>query len=99
MMSVERLAGDFGTSCWIGACWTRSEQRGRGNLRRLFDYVDDHAEIEGWTVQGLGVWTHNHSALAIYERLGFVARGDERPSSSHPGRWYQCMVRESRRSP
>jgi len=95
MMFVETLEGDFGATCWVGGCWTRAAHRGRGHLRRLFDYVDAHARDEGWLVQGLGVWTHNVSALSAYERLGFTKRGAERSSTSHPGWSYQRMIRHA----
>ena len=94
-MSVENLEGDFGATCWIGGCWTRPEQRGRGHLGRLVSYVDEHARDEGWTVQGLGVWTHNTTAIAAYERLGFQKRGRRRTSSTHPGWSYQRMFRRA----
>ena len=95
MMFVENLDGDFGASCWIGGCWSNPNQRGKGLLRAMFNYLDDQAFQRGWQVQGLGVWQDNFAAIAAYEKLGFIAMGEPQPSSRQPGKFYQRMIRKS----
>lgn len=95
IMSIEVLAGDFGATCWIGGCWINPETRGQGVFRAMFDYVDSHAATRNWTVQGLGVWQDNLAAIAVYEKLGFVAMGEPKPSSRQPGKFYQRMIRHT----
>lgn len=95
MMSLENLDGDFGATCWIGGCWTDPAARGRGCLSTMLSYVDHHAVDGGWTRQGLGVWVHNEVAIAAYNNLGFVVHGEPVPSTSHPGWFYQRMLRDA----
>jgi len=92
-MSVENLAGDFGSTCWVGSCWVDPEFRKHGALRSLFQYVDDHAIERDWAIQGLGVWVDNYSAIAAYEKLGFVMMGEKQESTRKPGLYYQRMLR------
>jgi GNAT superfamily N-acetyltransferase len=92
-MSVENLAGDFGSTCWVGSCWVDPEFRKLGALRSLFQYVDDHAIERDWAIQGLGVWVDNYSAIAAYEKLGFVMMGEKQESTRKPGLYYQRMLR------
>ncbi len=94
IMNIEILDGDFGATCWIGGCWTNPEFRGVGALRTMFNYLDLHAANRGWQKQGLGVWMDNFSAIAAYEKLGFVAMGEPQESSRRPGKFYQRMIRE-----
>jgi GNAT superfamily N-acetyltransferase len=93
VMSIENLEGDFGATCWIGGCWTDPEHRGVGALRAMFDYLDHHAGSRDWSKQGLGVWIDNYSAIAAYEKLGFVAMGEPQESTRKPGKFYQRMIR------
>lgn len=95
LLSIERLEGDFGATCWIGECWSRPEFRGRGALRALFNFIDERALTQGWTVQGLGVWCHNGNAIVAYEKLGFVTHGENVPSTRRPGLFYQRMIRST----
>lgn len=95
MMTVENLAGDFGTTCWIGGCWVKPEFRGKGVMRSMFHFVDQNASLKNWQVQGLGVWVDNFNAIAAYQAVGFVSKGDPKPSSSKPGMFYQRMIRKS----
>jgi len=92
-MSVENLAGDFGSTCWVGSCWVDPEFRKHGALRSLFQYVDDHAIERDWAIQGLGVWVDNYSAITAYEKLGFVMMGEKQESTRKPGLYYQRMLR------
>ena len=94
LMSVEILEGDFGTTCWIGGCWSNPKFRGTGLMRAMFNYLDAHAIENNWKVQGLGVWTDNFEAIKAYEFLGFIAMGQPQPSSRQPGKFYQIMIRE-----
>ena len=93
VMTVENLAGDFGATCWVGSCWVNPEYRKLGALRSLFDYVDQNALARDWEIQGLGVWVDNYSAIATYEKLGFVKMGDPQESTRKPGLYYQRMIR------
>jgi GNAT superfamily N-acetyltransferase len=93
IMSIENLDGDFGATCWIGGCWTDPAYRGLGALRSMFNFLDLHAKSRGWMKQGLGVWIDNFSAIAAYEKLGFVAMGEPQESSRKPGKFYQRMIR------
>lgn len=92
-MSVENLKGDFGATCWIGSCWVHPDFRKQGALASLFSYVDKYAAERKWLVQGLGVWIDNYSAIAAYERLGFVKVGESQESTRKPGLYYQRMIR------
>jgi GNAT superfamily N-acetyltransferase len=94
MLSVEVLDGDFGATCWIGSCWSNPDFRGKGLLRALFTYID--AQDKDWKIQGLGVWTDNYTAIAAYEKLGFVKMGEDTESSRKPGMYYQRMIRKSK---
>lgn len=92
-MTIEILEGDFGATCWIGSCWSDPAHRGKGALRIMFDFLDQHASERGWQKQGLGVWTDNFSAITAYEKLGFVAMGEPQESTRKPGKFYQRMIR------
>ena len=93
IMNIEILDGDFGATCWIGGCWTDPAHRGKGALRIMFDFLDQHESERGWQKQGLGVWTDNFSAITAYEKLGFVAMGEPQESTRKPGKFYQRMIR------
>ena len=93
IMYIEVLEGDFGATCWIGGCWSDPAFRGKGLFSAMMRFVD--SQERGWEVQGLGVWTDNHSAIAAYEKLGFVRMGEDTPSTRQPGKFYQRMIRKS----
>ena len=93
MMYIEVLDGDFGATCWIGGCWSDPAYRGKGLFSAMMKLVD--SQKRGWDVQGLGVWNDNYSAIAAYEKLGFVKMGEEMPSTRQPGKFYQRMIRKS----
>ena len=93
VMSVEKLDGDFGATCWIGGCWSDPAYRGKGLLRAMMNFVEK--QDKGWQVQGLGVWIDNYSAIAAYEKLGFVKMGEDTPSTRQPGKFHQRMIRKS----
>ncbi len=94
-MSIEVLDGDFGATCWIGGCWVSPEARGKGALRAMFNYVDEHAPVRDWSKQGLGVMEDNLLAIKAYEKLGFVAMGDKKLASEELKKYYQRMIRTS----
>jgi GNAT superfamily N-acetyltransferase len=93
MLYIEILEGDFGATCWIGGCWSNPKFRGKGLMRALFTFIDK--EEKDWKIQGLGVWTDNFSAIAAYEKLGFVKMGDDIASTRQPGKFFQRMIRKS----
>jgi len=93
MLYIEILKGDFGATCWIGGCWSNPKFRGKGLMRALFTYID--RQDKDWKIQGLGVWTDNFSAIAAYEKLGFVKMGDDTASTRQPGKFFQRMIRKS----
>ena len=95
IMTVENLVGDFGATAWVGGCWTSPDFRSKGLLRAMFNFADLNAIEKGWERHGLGVWEDNYSAIAAYEKLGFVAMGDPQPSSRIPGKHYQRMIRDA----
>ena len=93
MLSVEKLDGDFGATCWIGGCWSDPAYRGKGLLRAMMNFVDE--QDRGWQVQGLGVWIDNYTAITAYEKLGFIKMGEDTPSTRQPGKFHQRMIRKS----
>jgi RimJ/RimL family protein N-acetyltransferase len=93
LMYIEVLNGDFGATCWIGGCWSDPRFRGKGLMRAMFTFIDH--QNKDWKIQGLGVWTDNYSAIAAYEKLGFVKMGEDTESTRKPGMFYQRMIRES----
>ena len=93
MLYIEILNGDFGATCWIGGCWSNPKFRGKGLMRALFTYIDQ--QQKDWKIQGLGVWTDNFSAIAAYEKLGFVKMGEDTASTRQPGKFFQRMIRKS----
>ena len=93
LMFIEVLSGDFGATCWIGGCWSDPRFRGKGLMRAMFTFIDQ--QNKDWKIQGLGVWTNNYSAIAAYEKLGFVKMGEDTESTRKPGMFYQRMIRES----
>ena len=93
LMFIEVLNGDFGATCWIGGCWSDPRFRGKGLMRAMFTFIDQ--QNKDWKIQGLGVWTNNYSAIAAYEKLGFVKMGEDTESTRKPGMFYQRMIRES----
>jgi GNAT superfamily N-acetyltransferase len=93
MLYIEVLKGDFGATCWIGGCWSNPKFRGKGLMSSLFTFIDQ--QEKDWKIQGLGVWTDNFSAIAAYEKLGFVKMGDDTASTRQPVKFFQRMIRKS----
>jgi GNAT superfamily N-acetyltransferase len=93
MLYVEVLNGDFGATCWIGGCWSDPRFRGKGLMRAMFNFIDQ--QDKDWKIHGLGVWTDNYSAIAAYEKLGFIKMGEDTESTRKPGMFYQRMIRKS----
>lgn len=50
--------------------------QGRGLGRSLMQFALDAAQATGKSCVWLGVWEHNQSAIAFYERLGFTIVGE-----------------------
>ncbi len=61
----------------------------------MLKFVDEHAQEKGWQRQGLGVWEDNYPAIAAYEKLGFVAMGEPKPSTRVANKFYIRMIREA----
>jgi len=95
IMTLENLVGDFGATVWVGGCWSAPVHRGVGLLKAMMKYVDEHAQEKGWQRQGLGVWEDNYSAITAYEKLGFVAMGEPKPSTRVANKFYIRMIREA----
>ena len=95
IMTIENLAGAFGTKAWIGACWSSPQYRAIGLLRAMMKYVDQHALEKGWQRQGLFVLEDNELAMAVYERLGFVAMGEPMLSTKFQGKFKILMIRDA----
>jgi len=93
IMFVDQVDEDFASSCWIRGCWVRPEARGYGVMRAFFEYVDSQSDTRPWSVQGLGVWVDNYSAITAYKNIGFTNLGEPQASSSQPGKFYQRMIR------
>jgi homocysteine S-methyltransferase len=96
MLFIEVLDGDHGATCWIGGCWVDPEFRGKKVFSAIFNSLDLFAGKKGWQRQGLGVWTHNATAIAAYEALGFNLAGDPMPSTMQPGKFYMHMARDAK---
>ena len=95
IMTVENLKSDFAATAWVGGCWSSPDYRGVGLLRAMMNFVDEHAKEKGWQRQGLGVWEDNYPAIAAYEKLGFVAMGEPKPSTRVNNKFYIRMIREA----
>lgn len=93
MINLERLVGDFGATCWLGGLWSNPQYRGQGAVRAIFNYMDLLASQRGWLVQGLGVMESNTSAIALFEKYGFVKRGERVESRGKPGSYYFRMIK------
>ena len=95
IMTVENLKGDFGSTAWVGGCWSSPEYRGVGLLKAMIKFVDEHAQEKGWQRQGLGVWEDNYPAIAAYEKLAFVAMGEPKLSTRVANKFYIRMIRDA----
>jgi RimJ/RimL family protein N-acetyltransferase len=95
IMTIENLAGEFGAKAWIGACWSSPQYRAIGLLRAMMKYVDQHALEKGWQRQGLFVLEDNELAIAVYERLGFIAMGEPMLSTKFQGKFKILMIRDA----
>jgi len=95
IMTLENLVGDFGATVWVGGCWSAPNYRGAGLLKAMMSFVDEHAQEKGWQRQGLGVWEDNYSAIAAYEKLGFIAKGEPKPSTRVANKFYIRMIRDA----
>ena len=95
IMTLENLVGDFGATVWVGGCWSAPDYRGVGLFKAMMKYVDQNAQEKGWQRQGLGVWEDNYSAIAAYEKLGFVAMGEPKRSTRVADKFYIRMIRDA----
>lgn len=51
------------------------DQIGQGQGRKLMEHCLNWAQAQGYAAVWLGVWERNTSALAFYEKMGFVRFG------------------------
>src|SRR5664279_5470949 len=78
-MAVGGPAHDVPATAALYGMWVAPEVRGRGLGTALMSAVQAWAVDTGYATLGLGVTTTNAPAIALYERLGFVATGDRYP--------------------
>ena len=73
MITTEWSDWRCGTFWWIQSVYVKSEERGKGVFRRLYDHVLAEARRQG-DVVGLRLYVdrHNSAAQATYERLGMT---------------------------
>jgi RimJ/RimL family protein N-acetyltransferase len=94
IMAIKDFDLEFDATCWVGGCWTDPKFRGKGLLRAMFAYVDENADRNNWTVQGLDVWTDNEVAIRAFKAVGFVQAGESIASTRHSGKHYMRMIRK-----
>jgi putative acetyltransferase len=52
--------------------YVRLQYRRRGHAKRILEYLAEHARQRGVTVLRLETGIHQHEAIGLYERWGFV---------------------------
>ena len=61
---------------WMIQVYVRPAHRGSGMAEALCEHLIEHARDEVLQVH-LGVWSENHAAIRLYEKLGFETYGTE----------------------
>lgn len=70
--------GDYGE---IKSMWVNAEVRGQRIAERMLQMLEEHLRRQGLTVARLETGVDSHSALRLYERLGYQRRG---PFADYP---------------
>jgi RimJ/RimL family protein N-acetyltransferase len=94
IVGLEKVEPDRGADCWIHGWWIDPRFRGQGIPRLMLDWIDDVARSRIWRTLGLGVWTDNADARAVFTRLGFTTDGQARESARMPTKSYVAMYRD-----
>lgn len=63
--------GDYGE---IKSMWVNEDVRGQRIAERMLAMLEDHLRSEGVTIARLETGVDSHSALRLYERLGYQRR-------------------------
>jgi len=72
---VRRTPGSPHGDVELARFYVDQPHHGRGIAQTLMDAVEDHAVALGGTQLWLGVWEHNHRAIAFYRKRGFAQCG------------------------
>jgi ribosomal protein S18 acetylase RimI-like enzyme len=91
-MAVGGPAPGYPNAAALFGMWVDPTARGKGLGEALIDAVKAWAVDAGYPVLGLGVTTANAPAIALYERLGFVATEDRFPLREGTHLMIQIMV-------
>lgn len=78
----------------VGEMWVAPEVRGQGVGTRLLDAVGDWARTAGYGAIGLGVTSSNVTAIALYERHGYIDTGFRMPIREDSDEMIQIMTRQ-----
>ena len=70
--------GDYGE---IKSMWVNEDVRGQRIAERMLQMLEDHLRSQGLTVARLETGVVSHSALRLYERMGYQRRG---PFADYP---------------
>lgn len=70
--------GDYGE---IKSMWVNMDVRGQRIAERILQQLEDHLRGQGLTVARLETGVISHSALRLYERMGYRRRG---PFADYP---------------
>lgn len=95
-MAVGGPAHDVPAAAALYGMWVAPDVRGRGLGAALIDAVHAWAVDNGYSVLVLGVTTTNAPAIALYERVAFVATGDRYPLRDDSDLQIQIMARPLR---
>ena len=72
---VKADAPKEGCAIEIERLYTLQAYHGKKVGAQLMQHCLDHAKQNGFTVIWLGVWEHNHKAIAFYKRWGYEPYG------------------------
>jgi RimJ/RimL family protein N-acetyltransferase len=87
-LSVDERHRNGRISCVLIAPAARGGGHGAALVNAILDMAFDELRLHR---VGLGVFTHNATALRLYERLGFVREGVIRDSAHVGGEWWSSV--------
>ena len=87
---------DDPTLGYLMSMWVTPGHRRCGLGRMLVGAVLDWASSKGLSSVRLSVTSGNEAAIALYERMGFVATGETSPYPNDPALWEIKMCRSTR---